>query len=57
MRVDNGQQRDWTENQIKRLLMLLDSVEDRTIQAWLPGLRQELDDREAQVAATRSSRE
>ena len=42
IRVDNGRPRDWTENQIQRLLMLLDSVEDRTIQMYLPGLRAEL---------------
>ena len=57
VRVDNGRPWEVTEAQIARRLRILDQVEDRAIQAWLPGLRQELDDREAQVAATRSSRE
>lgn len=45
------------EAQIARRLKVLDQVEDRAIQVWLPGLRQELGGREARVAATRSSRE
>jgi hypothetical protein len=42
IRVDNGQPREWTENQIRRLLTALDEVEDRTIQMYLPALRAEL---------------
>ena len=42
IRVDNGRPREWTENQIERLLKGLDEVEDRTIQMYLPALREEL---------------
>ncbi|HZO60835.1 MAG TPA: glycosyltransferase family 92 protein [Solirubrobacterales bacterium] len=42
VRVDNGLPREWTENQIRRLLTVLDEVEDRTIQMYLPALREEL---------------
>jgi hypothetical protein len=42
IRVDNGQPREWTENQIRRLLTVLDEVEDRTIQMYLPALHAEL---------------
>jgi hypothetical protein len=50
VRVDNGQVRDWTENQMRRLLTVLDEVEDRTIQTYLPALREELARVEAVVA-------
>jgi hypothetical protein len=42
VRVDNGQPRDLTEGQVKRLLEATDAVEDRTIQMYLPQLRDAL---------------
>jgi hypothetical protein len=42
VRVDNGRMRPYTEGQIARMLAALDQVEDRTIQTYLPALREEL---------------
>jgi hypothetical protein len=42
VRVDNGRPWELSENQITRLLKVLDEVEDRTIQMYLPALREEL---------------
>jgi hypothetical protein len=42
VRVDNGQVRAYNEEQAAGLLAALDEVEDRTIQTYLPALREEL---------------
>jgi hypothetical protein len=51
VRADTGLERGWSENRIARLLMVLDEVEDRTIQMYLPGLREELARVEAKAVA------
>ena len=42
VRVDNGRPWELSENQVARLLKVLEKVEDRTIQMYLPALREEL---------------
>ena len=52
VRPDNGRLRkEWSEDQIARRLKELDTIEDRTIQMYLPALREELARAEAQVGA------
>jgi hypothetical protein len=51
VRVDNGRPWELTEEQIARRLKVLDAVEDRTIQMYLPALRAELERVEARALA------
>ena len=51
VRVDNGRPWAYTDNQTARLLSVLDQVEDRTIQMYLPALHEELARVEALAAA------
>jgi hypothetical protein len=51
VRVDNGRPWAYTDNQTARLLGVLDQVEDRTIQMYLPALHEELARVEALAAA------
>lgn len=52
VRVDNGQTRIYTDRQIARMLAVLDQVEDRAIQVYLPALREELARAEGRAMAS-----
>ena len=51
-RVDNGRMRVYGEGAVARMLAALDEVEDRTIQMYLPAVREELARAEGRASAS-----